>query len=182
MKRLFSLTALLFCITACNNSSDANNSDKKTTTATAIDSPCEILSEKEIKNALNFSADLETDREEKDITYPMCKYKWEEASFDFTMDMPGPGNRTKTVDHPAEMYVTLVKDISEKQYKQSISVYDDGVKQDDIGELATWSAKKRQVTFLKNGYLIHVYLRVSEDEETNKKQVLKMAKLYSEKV
>lgn len=44
-----------------------------------------------------------------------------------------------------------MKVITKEQYEKSISFYDDVENQDGIGEIATWSAKKQQVTFLSDG-------------------------------
>ena len=89
------------------------------------------------------------------------------------------GQTTKTIDFPSEMNIVLVKDVSTEQYKKSVSYYDDGQNQDETGDMETYSAKKRQITFLSDGYLIHVYVRASEDEGANKENAIKLSRKFS---
>ncbi|MGO3182667.1 MAG: hypothetical protein ACTIJ9_07530 [Aequorivita sp.] len=182
MKKLFLLITIIFLTISCGNSEKSKDGSSSSIVKTEIDSPCELLSESEIKDALSIPADAATTMEEKDRPFPMCKYKWESVPFSGTVNLPGIVKTKKSIEQPAEMYITMIKDISKKQYEQSVSFYDDAESQDGIGDIATWSAKKHQVTFLADGHLIHVYLRTSADEAVNKEQVIKVAKLISNKL
>ena len=45
----------------------------------------------------------------------------------------------------------------------------------DIGDKATWSAKRAQLTFFFNTYLFHVHVRASNDDAVNKKDAIEIA-------
>lgn len=179
MKRSILLITIFILTISCGNKEKSKDGNSSSIFKTEINSPCEILSEAEIKKALSIPEDAATTMKEVDRLYNMCKYKWETVTFSKDMSV---GKTTKAVDFESEMNITVAKDISKEDYEKSISFYDDAVNQDAIGEMATWSAKKRQVTFLSDGNLIHVYLRTSADEAVNKQNVIKVAKLISDKL
>ena len=179
MKRSFLFITIFILTISCGNTDNKNDGRSGSIFKTEINSPCEILTEAEIKDALEIPADAVTTIKEIDRLYSMCKYKWETVTFSMVASI---GKTTKSIDFPSEMNITISKDMSNEQYEESISFYDDAKSQDGIGEIATWSAKKRQVTFLSDGYLVHVYLRTSSDEAVNKKQVIKVAKLIDGKI
>lgn len=181
MKKSILLITIFILTISCGNS-EKSKDGSSSIFKSEINSPCEILSEAEIKDALEIPADAATTMEEKDRPFSLCKYKWESVPFSGTVNLPGIVKTKKSIEQPAEMYITMIKDISKEQYEKSISFYDDAKNQDGIGDIATWSAKKRQVTFLSDGHLIHVYLRTSADEAVNKEQVIKMAKLIGAKI
>ncbi|WP_026450332.1 hypothetical protein [Aequorivita capsosiphonis] len=181
MKRSLLLFTIFILNISCGNSEKSKEGISSSIFKSEIDSPCEILSESEIKDALGIPADAETTMEEKERTFPMCKYKWESVPFSGTVELPGIVKTKKSISQPKEMYITMLKDMTDKQFEQATSYYKDGVSLEGIGEMAKWSAKKRQVTFLADGYLVHVYLRTSSDEAVNKDEVIKMAKLISGK-
>lgn len=176
------MVALLFIAIACGDSEKSEKNSSSSIFKSKIDSPCEILSESEIKKALDIPSDAETVMKEIDRLYSMCKYKWPSEPFSGVAEIPGIVKTKEIVDQPKEMYITMNKDMTEEEFNKAISYYDDGVSQDGIGEMAKWSAKKRQVTFLKDGYMIHVYLRTSVDEEINKKYVIEIARLLAAEI
>lgn len=178
MKRSFLLIAIFILTISCGNS-DKSKDGSSSIFKFGKDSPCEILSEAEIKDALSIPADAETTMSERDGSYLMCKYRWESVTYSGTVDFM---KTKRTVAYPADMYITMVKDASKEMYEKSISFYKDAKTQDGIGEMAVWSAKKRQISFLSDGYLFHIYLVTSADAAVNKEQVFKIAKLIDAKV
>lgn len=178
MKKIILLLTIFILTISCGNSEKSKDGSSGSIYKSEIESPCEILSEIEIKEVLGIPPEAETKMEEKDRLYSMCKYKWESVPYNSEVRV---GDIRKSVDNPAEMYVTMVKDVTAEQFNKAVATYDDGVSQQGIGEMASWSGKKRQVSFFKDGTLVHVYLRTSADEEENKKNVLAMAKSMSEK-
>lgn len=171
MKNLFFLfTIFVFSIACGKSDDDAENPKNK------IDSPCEILDETTVKGVLEIPADAASTIKEKNTTFPLCSYKWETVTFPYTVKV---GSTETEVDYPAEMDIVMVRDANKTKYEASIKVYDDGEVQDGIGEMAMWSDKKRQVTFLSNGFLIHTHVRISDDESLNKAKAIALAKLIS---
>lgn len=179
MKRSLLLITTFILTISCGNSDKSKDGSSSSTVKSEIDSPCEILTEAEIKDALEIPADAETTMSERDGSYLMCKYRWESVTYQGTANYM---KTKRTVSYPADMYITLVKDATKEIYEKSISFYKDAENQDGIGEMATWSAKKRQISFLSDGYLFHVYLVTSADAAVNKAQVFKVAKLIDGKI
>ena len=178
MKRSFLLITVFILTISCGNSEKSKNGSSSIFKS-EIDSPCEILSEAEIKEALSIPADAETTMTERDRSYLMCKYRWESVTFQGTVNYM---DTKRTVSYPADMNITMVKDASKEMYEKSISFYEDAETQNGIGEMAVWSAKQRQISFLSDGYLFHIYLVTSADAGVNKEQVFKIAKLIDSKI
>lgn len=179
MKRSLLLISVFILTISCGNSEKSKDGSSSSIFKSEIDSPCEILTEAEVKDALSIPADAETKMTERDRSYLMCKYRWESVTYKGTVDFM---DTKKTVSYPADMNITMVKDASKEMYEKSISFYKDAEPQDGIGEMAVWSAKKRQISFLSGGYLFHIYCVTSADAADNKEQVFKIAKLIDSKV
>ncbi len=165
---------------ACGNSEKSKGeSSSSPILKSDIESPCEILSEAEIKDVLEIPSDAETTMNEKDTTFPVCFYKWKSITFPSTMKM---GSIEKTLDYPAELSIVLVKNASENKFNTSVSIYDDGENQDDVAEMAVWSPKKAQLTFLSGDYLIHVHVRTTADVAANRAKAVQVAKMIVNKI
>lgn len=177
MKNSFFLFAILLSVFACGNS-EKSNSDKTQDSSNKplSQSPCELLSETEIKNALSIPTETETSMKEKNTTFPSCFYKWESITWPYEV-MNG-----HMADYAAEMSIVQVTKIKEAQYETSVSYYKDGETIDGIGDMATWSVKKTQLTFLYKGNLIHVHAKTSADTASNKTKALNIAKLIIDKL
>ncbi|MBA6152016.1 hypothetical protein [Gelidibacter maritimus] len=177
MKKSLVLIAIVLSVFACGNS-EKSNSDKiqDGSDKSRAQSPCELLSETEIKNTLSIPTETETSMKEKNTTFPTCFYKWESITWPYEV-MNG-----HMANYAAEMSIVQVSNIKEAQYKSSVSYYKDGESVDDIGDMATWSTKKTQLTFLYKGNLIHVHARTSADADSNKTQTLALAKLIIDKL
>lgn len=177
MKKIIYLLAIFLISIACGNSEKSSSEKKENATAKTSDqSPCELLSESEIKKALSIPADTETDIKEKDRPFPSCFYKWESITWPYEV-MNG-----YMADYAAEMSIILVTDMNKEKYEQSISYYKDGETINDIGDMATWGEKQSQVTFLYKGKLIHVHCKTSPDAASNKDKTIKIAKLIVKKL
>lgn len=178
MKKSLFLIAIFLLTISCANSEKFGDGREDMLSLDDYESPCELLSEAKIKEVLSIPAIAETDIYEKKDNFPICFYKWESITF------PGEIGRTtkETLDFPAEASIVLVKNITKKGYQNSIKVYDDGQPVDRIGEEAMYSPIKRQLTFLSNGNLVHVRVRISADEAANKDKAIKLARLISEEI
>jgi len=185
-KSLFLLPIFIF-ILACGNS-EKSNSEKMNTedsteepkeqpSAKGVDvSPCELLSETEIKEALSIPADAETTMKEKSTTFPICMYEWKSITF------PVKSVGDRIVDFPAELNIVLVKSANKKMYETSVSYYKDGQAESGVGDMATYSEKRNQITFLANGKLIHVNVRTTKDAASNKAKAINIAKMVIDKL
>jgi hypothetical protein len=142
-------------------------------------SPCNLISEKEIKRLFSIPENVETEIENTLRTYPTCFYKWESIKFSETKKF---GNNEISIDYPTELTIVLVKNATEKSYEASIKAYRDGQSQNGIGEMATWGGQMSQITFLSHGYLIHVHAKKSAIETENKEIAIKIAELIINKL
>jgi hypothetical protein len=175
-KMLFTLAILSVAIACGNNSAPSNeqeNSEVQTSNSNKTEiSPCELISESALKELLAIPDEAPTEMKDVMRTYPTCFYKWESVPFSETKTI---ANKEMDIDFPSEATIVLVKNATDKMYERSIKVYKDGASQDGIGEMAIWGGKMSQLTFLAEGYLIHLYVKVSSDEAENKAKAQKIA-------
>lgn len=173
MKNLFFLFVLsIFAISCGKSDNNIKPKDK-------AGSPCEILTESEMKDMLEFPSEAATTISEDNTSFPICSYKWEDVTFTYFLQI---GNTPTEIEQAAEVDIVLVKNGSTAKYEASIKVYDDGQVQDGVGEMAMWSDKKRQITFLSKGHLIHTRVQVSGDESVNKAKAIALAKMMAGKL
>ena len=180
MKKTIVFFVIVLAVLACKNSEKTSTEEMQEVKMTAhskVDqSPCNVLTDAEIKKALAIPADVETNTIKESTPYPVCYYKWESITFPYEVF------NGRMADHPAELSIVWAVHVNKKLYEQSISVYKDPEKINYVGEMATWSKKMGQITFLKEGNLIHVKAETSADEDSNKSKTIKIAKLFAEKL
>ncbi len=111
----------------------------------AFNSPCELVSLEEVKLRFELDESIEISIEDKAYTYPTCSFEWKDGKVTKTMDV---GGQKIDVDLDSELLIVMVKQANESKYEASISVYSDGQNEEGIGDLATWSPKRAQLTFL----------------------------------
>lgn len=172
MRKSFVVLAILMFTIACGNSDKKKNSSSNDIEM----SPCDLLTESEIKSALSIPAETVTTMSEKNTTYPICLYKWESITW------PVKSFGDHTIDYPAEMSIVLLTNANKEMYETSIEFYENGQSENGVGDMATWSEKKTQITFLSKGMLIHVSSRTSVDAVSNKTKTIKVAKLIVDKL
>lgn len=78
--------------------------------------------------------------------------------------------------------IVLVANANKSMYERSIVVYKDAEKITGLGEMATWGEGMSQVSFLSNGNLIHLHLKVSGKNSENKNKAIELAKLVTERL
>jgi len=142
-------------------------------------SPCELISVDDVKSICNVSNEVEIVQEDKVYTHPTCTFEWKDGKVTHVMSV---GGRDMTIDLPSEVMIVMVSNSNEKMFGQSTSVYKDGVSVDEVGEKAMWGIKMSQLTFLSNGYMFHVHIKVSDDNEDNKQKAIEVAHLLSSKI
>lgn len=168
MKKSLILLVIFIGTIACGNSEKSSSEQIKQANDTNL-SPCDLLTEAEIKSALSIPTEAETSMNEKNRPYPSCFYKWE--SITWPKESHG-----LTIDYPAELSIVQVTNATKANYEASIKVYKDGIKENGIGEMATWGERMTQLTFLSKGKLIHVHSRTSADAASNKVKIINLAK------
>ena len=137
-------------------------------------SPCDLVSVEDVKSICKVSDEFEIIREDKAYTHPTCTFKWKDGKVTKLMRVAG---REITTDMPSEIMIVMVNNSNEKMFAQSTSVYKDGVPVNGVGEKATWGTTMSQLTFLSNGYMFHVHVKVSNDYEDNKQKAMEIAHL-----
>ena len=138
-----------------------------------FDSPCELILLEEVKQRFNLDASIEITFEDKVYTYPTCAFSWKDGKVTKSMDI---GGQKMDIELDSKLLLVMVKDANESNFETSISVYSDGQSEDGIGDKATWSDQRAQLTFLFNSYLFHVHIRASNDNAVNKKNAIEIAK------
>ncbi len=137
-----------------------------------VSSPCELLSVNDVRTICSVSNDYEIEQEDKKYTYPTCSFRWEDGKVKKEMEVAG---RKMTIDHPSEVLVVMVVEANEAMYDRSTKVYEDGEDISSVGEKAIWGTDMSQLSFLESGYLFHVHVQTSNDNEENKKQAIEIA-------
>ncbi len=175
MKKIFLVISILTFLLSCKTKdSDSVSTDSTVNGTSDSKSPCELLTEKEIQLTLAFPENSSPEINDAMRTYPTCFYKWETITYSSEIDVSGT---IINIENPSELTIVLVNDATESMYHTSIKVYGDAEKITDVGEMATWGNRLSQISFLKNGYLIHLHLKVSDNTADNKGKAIKLAKL-----
>ena len=182
MKKLILLTFVLSSIvllayTGTENTRNALEGEERAdfghhSKSSDFDSPCELISLEEVKKRFNLNASIEISLDDKVYTYPTCTFNWKDGKVTKLMDI---GGQKMEIELDSKLLIVMVKDANESKYETSISVYSDGQNEGGIGDKATWSAKRAQLTFLFNSYLFHVHVRASNDDAVNKKDAIEIA-------
>lgn len=158
-----------------NSSTESNESEEsKSYSEVSFDSPCQLISVEEVASICDVSSEFEIIQQDKDFTYPTCIFEWEDKKVSSVMSV---GGQDITIDRPSEVMLVMVEDANNNMFKQSASVYKDGAGIDGVGDIAIWGTKMSQMTFLSNGYMFHLKLKVSNDAEDNKQKAIEVAKL-----
>ena len=86
------------------------------------------------------------------------------------------------LEYPYTLMIVTVANANKSMYEKSIVVYKDGENVSGLGEMAMWGDSMSQVTFLSDGYMIHLSLKVSADNKDNKDKAIELAKLVKERL
>lgn len=171
MKNLLFILVGFVLLTSCGK--DDSKDDSKAV------SPCSLLSEAEIKRILSLPEEAPTTMEDKVYTYPTCSYEWETVTYEASMEISG---QVIEYEEPYKLMIVLVANASKSMYETSISVYKDAEKITGLGEMATWGEKMSQVSFLANGNLVHLNLKISGVKSENKEKAIELAKLVAKRL
>lgn len=170
MKNLLFVLTVFILLSSCGKDDSTTKKEK---------SPCSLLSEAEIKEILSLPENAPTTMEDEELTYPTCSYKWETITYEGQINISG---QTITYDEPYSLMIVLVADANKSMYERSIVVYKDAEKIADLGEMATWGESMSQVSFLSNGSLVHLHLKISGKNSENKNKAIELAKLVAERL
>lgn len=178
-KKTTLILALPFLIFSCGDSPENTSTDDSTSgseksapSLAIIESPCELISSEDVASICNVASEFKIVQEDKKLTYPTCIFKWEDGVVKRSMEI---GGTTVDFDMPSEVLIVMVKNANEQMFGQATSVYKDGVDA-NIGDKSIWGVKMSQLTFLAKGYIFHVHVKMSNEDEVNKKHALKIAK------
>lgn len=185
MKKITTIAALLFLIVSCgevesNKETATNENSKEVSTSAAVvsfNSPCELISEEEVKSVFAIPTDLAIKFEDRVLTYPTCSFEWEDGKVQMKMESLG-----MEIDIPSELMVVMAKNSNDKMFETSTKVYKDGVPINGVGDMAAWGESMLQLSFLSNGYMFHVHLKAFNDAEANKAKAIEIAHLLIEKL
>lgn len=167
------------CSSGSDGESDSTTASKTATNVKSIKSPCEVITSQDIKEFFKVEDTTEIKVEESSTTFPMCSYEWGEDVFMSHMKV---GDHDIEYGSPAKVTIVMAKGVSNGGFEQSTSVYKDPEDISGIGEMARWSPKMSQLTFLIKGTLFHVHIKVSADKEANKSKAIELSKLILQKV
>jgi hypothetical protein len=177
------LFASLFILsfTACGGGEETNKDNPTTNDApdteeqanVPADSPCELLDESDVRALFGVDASIEITIEDKDYTYPTCKYEWKDKKVQMTTKV---GSMEVTTDLPSEIMLVMVNNVNEKMFDRSVSVYKDGVEVKGLGEKAMWGEKIAQLSVMKGGMMYHIHVKADNDDSINKENAIAIAK------
>lgn len=142
-------------------------------------SPCSLLTEAEIKDVLSLPKDALTTMEDAVYTYPTCSYEWETLVYEKSTTI---GGKQMALEYPYNLMIVLVANANKSMYDKSSVVYKDGENISGLGEMAIWGDGMSQVTFLSNGHMIHLSLKISGDSSVNKEKAIELAKLVEKRL
>lgn len=182
MRNLLIVLFSFILIASCGGNSSKTESSKaeprKAKSSENI-SPCSLLSESEIKDILSLPKDAHTTMEDAVYTYPTCSYEWGTLFYEKNTAVAG---REIVLEYPYKLMIVLVANASNSMYDESTVVYKDGENISGLGEMAMWGNKMSQVTFLSNGHLVHLSLKVSANNSENKEKAIELAKLVEKRL
>ena len=186
MKNATLLTMLLLYVVACANpentkqtlaNSEAIVVEKIDKQVPSYASPCELITDDEIKLLFSIPSDLTLIRKDRVLTYPTCSFEWEDGKVQKIME-----SLNMKIDLPSELMIVMVKNSDEKKFEASAKVYKDGVPVKDLGDVAAWGDRMLQLSFLSNGYMFHIHVKASNEAKINKEKAIEIAGLLIDKL
>lgn len=179
MRKLLFILFGFILLTSCGGNGSKTPSSEAKTTKTKITSPCSFLSEAEIKDVLSLPQDAPTTMEDVEYTYPTCSYEWKTLVYQGSTTV---GKQEVALEFPYKLMIVLVSKANKSMYEKSTVVYKDGEEINGLGEMAMWGDSMSQVTFLSGGYMIHLSLKISDDNSKNRDKAIELAKLIQERL
>ncbi len=186
MKRAAAYIFILFVFTSSCTESTTNDeresaSDEEVQTTPQeekenflIQTPCDLITDTELKTILGISDDHEARIQDKIFAYPTCIYTWDDLLVPSTApDFANPPGQ----DQPAEVRITMIRKADEGAYNRAIKTYVDPQTIDGVGEMATWGERLSQLTFLEQEHIFHVLVQASENQEKNKTAAIEIGKM-----
>lgn len=136
-------------------------------------SPCELLSEADIKKQFSLPDDAKAEIKDVVRTYPTCFYEWESITVPKVKVMSGT---ELTLDYPSEISLVLVAKANQTMFESATKAYKDGEQLGGIGDMAMWGNQMSQLTFLAKGNMMHLHVMMSVDDTENKENAIVLAK------
>jgi hypothetical protein len=141
--------------------------------------PCTLMSSDELKELLSLDASQEITVKSEDRTYPFCHYIWKDGKVHFVTKI---GTTEIKTEIESEVMVVLVENATEAMYDRSVQVYKDGLEVESLGSKAMWGEKMRQVSVWNGNTLIHVNVKVNDDNSINKEKAMEIAQFILDKL
>jgi len=139
-----------------------------------IQTPCDLITDTELKTILGISDDHEARIQDKIFAYPTCIFTWDDLLVRSTVpDFGTPPEQ----DKPAEVRITMIRKADVGTYDRAIKTYVDPQTIDGVGEMATWGDRLSQLTFLAQEHIFHVLVQASENQEKNKAAAIEIGKM-----
>ncbi len=167
---------------SCGGNSSKTESPKmesRTAKSSKKISPCSLLTEAEIKDILSLPKDALTTMEDVVYTYPTCSYEWEILVY---VKNTTVGGQQMALEYPYKLMIVLVANADKSMFDKSTVVYKDGENISGLGQMAIWGDGMSQVTFLSNGYMIHLSLKISDNNSVNKDKAIELARLVEKRL
>lgn len=177
MRNLLIVLFGFILIASCGGNSSKTESQKANSSKSI--SPCSLLSEAEIKDVLSLPNDALTKMENAVYTYPTCSYEWESLVYEKNTTV---GGQQMALEYPYKLMIVLVTNANKSMYDKSTVVYKDGENISGLGEMAMWGDTMSQVSFLSEGIMVHLSLKISGNNSVNKDKAIELAKLVENRL
>ena len=67
-------------------------------------------------------------------------------------------------------------------YNRSTKVYKQPQAVPNLGDIAIWDSRMSQMSFLSQGYMFHVHVKVSNDDQGNMKKAIEVSNVIASKL
>lgn len=176
---LILFTILSFLFISCNNAGGSDNKSESTRTSSStsikkFENPCELVTLDDLRSQFSIEKEMEVLVNNDGGGFLTCAYEWGKDIYQGTVTVAG-----KTIEYgsPAKVMIVMAKGIQEEEYKKSTSVYKDAVDVSGIGQMAVWGGTMSQLSFLNNGILFHINVKVLADKAANKQKAISLAEI-----
>jgi hypothetical protein len=139
--------------------------------------PCEVFTEKELKDYFALPGDLDIRVKDSDYPYPTCSSTW---TIGTKRESELNGMKYET-DVWNRFNFVVVPGVGQSAFEPATSRYKDK-EMISVGDLAAWSAKSKQITVMVDKTLFHLQINTPDYEKDVKAMLIEVSNLIIPKL